>query len=156
MGKNSKLNITTRGRYAVMAMTELAQKENSQPVPLSEIAEQGKISLSYLEQLFAGLRRNGLVKSYKGPGGGYILAKPPAEIRISDILQSAEDSVPAKKSANGKQKLNTNSKASHLWDKISEIIYFSTHHLSLDDIIQENLHNHPFLDKIYETFSKHG
>ena len=150
--KKSNLNLTTRGRYAVMAMTELAERNDNQPVPLAEIAQTGKISLSYLEQLFAGLRRNGLVKSYKGPGGGYILAKSADQIKISDILHSAEDSVPAKRSAGSKDKIGKNPKTGQLWDKISEILYLSTSQLSLEDVVNDNLNDHPALDKIYKVF----
>ncbi len=81
------MRLSTKGRYAVMAMADLAQHEAaSRPVSLADIAQRQEISLSYLEQLFAKLRRGGLVKSVRGPGGGYRLSRPSAETRISDII----------------------------------------------------------------------
>src|SRR5207253_8245329 len=68
------MRLSTKGRYAVMAMVDLAKHSGGEPVSLAEIAERQEISLSYLEQLFAMLRKNGLVKSVRGPGGGYLLA----------------------------------------------------------------------------------
>ena len=71
------MRLSTKGRYAVMAMVDLAQHSGGGPVSLAEIAERQEISLSYLEQLFAMLRKGGLVKSVRGPGGGYLLAHGP-------------------------------------------------------------------------------
>ncbi len=153
MSGHKKLKLTTRGRYAVMAMVELAQKEGGTPVPLVEIAESGQISLSYLEQLFAGLRRNGLVKSYRGPGGGYILAKPASTIKIADILDSAEDCVPAKRNTKAKNSNHTGNKQTHaLWGSIGEILYISMKQISLDDVNNDRLDNHPMVNKLFETF----
>ncbi len=151
--KKTNLHLTTRGRYAVIAMAELAEREGQEPVPLADIAKSGKISLSYLEQLFAGLRRNGLVKSYKGPGGGYVLAKSPQDIRISDILRSAEDSVPAKRATGNKQKISKNSKTVDLWDKIGEVLFLFTDKLSLADVINEDIYEHPTYEKLIKTLS---
>ena len=80
-----------------MAMVSLAANIQNAPVPLSDIARQSDISLSYLEQLVSGLRRDKLVKSYRGPGGGYSLALPAAEISIAQILKAAEHSTPGQK-----------------------------------------------------------
>ncbi|MBT5458120.1 MAG: Rrf2 family transcriptional regulator, partial [Rhodospirillaceae bacterium] len=77
------MKLSTKGRYAVMAMVELAQRSGGQPVALADIAESQGISLSYLEQLFAKLRRGGVVKSMRGPGGGYTLSKAAERIRIA-------------------------------------------------------------------------
>ncbi|MCD8520575.1 MAG: Rrf2 family transcriptional regulator [Alphaproteobacteria bacterium] len=83
----TRLKLTTRGKYAVMAMIEIGRSTGKRPVPLSDIAGTTNISLSYLEQLIAGLRRHGLVKSYRGPGGGYTLGKAANDIPVSDILR---------------------------------------------------------------------
>ncbi len=150
---SKRLKLTTRGRYAVMAMVELAQKGQKEPVPLVEIAESGNISLSYLEQLFAGLRKNGLVKSYRGPGGGYILARPLDEIKVSDILDSAEDCVPAKRGAKeSKADQFSNKQAQALWGHIGEILYLSMKNISLEDVISDRLDSHPTVHKLFETF----
>ena len=82
------MRLSTRGRYAVMAMADLAIHAHGNPVRLGEIAERQNLSLSYLEQLFRHLRKSGVVKSIKGPGGGYLLSRPSSEIRISDIIFS--------------------------------------------------------------------
>lgn len=79
------LKLTTKGRYAVMAMTDLAKHSEGRPVSLADIASRQEISLSYLEQLFARLRRAELVRSVRGPGGGYLLARTLEETRISDV-----------------------------------------------------------------------
>ena len=84
------MKLSTKGRYAVMALVDLTSYSKGQPLALAEIAERQEISLSYLEQLFAKLRRGGLVKSVRGPGGGYLLAQPAEETRISDIFLAVE------------------------------------------------------------------
>lgn len=147
-----RLKLTTRGRYAVMAMVELAQKSEKQPVPLMEIARSGNISLSYLEQLFAGLRKNGLVKSYRGPGGGYVLAKPANDIRVAEILDSAEDCVPAKRSAKEQDPASFGNKQTQLlWSHIGEILYISLQHVTLDEVIGERLGDNPTINKLFES-----
>ena len=86
------MRLTTRGQYAVQAMLDLAGQKQM-PVSLSEIARRQRISLSYLEQLFMRLRRAGLVQSVRGPGGGYVLARPPKDIRLSKIILSVEEPI---------------------------------------------------------------
>jgi len=147
--KSPSLRITSRSRHAVMAMVELAQKSQGDPVPLSKIAASGNISLSYLEQLFAGLRRHGLVKSYRGPGGGYILAKPAAQIGISEILISAEDCVPA-----GRNNANDdfgNDQTNALWSHIGDMLQVVLQHVSLEDVTNDNLGAHPVTNKLFES-----
>lgn len=151
MRGTKRLKLTTRGRYAVMAMVELAQKGGKDPVPLIEIAESSNISLSYLEQLFAGLRKNNLVKSYRGPGGGYILAKPAQDIRISEILDSAEDCVPAKRGKEQDPENFGNPQTRVLWGQIGEILYLSMKHISLEDVVANKLGDHPAINKIFDT-----
>ena len=79
------MRLTTKGRFAVTAMLDLALREHAGPVTLAGISEREHISLSYLEQLFGKLRRNGLVESTRGPGGGYTLGKPASDITITAI-----------------------------------------------------------------------
>lgn len=83
------MKLTTKGRYAVVAMLFLSKNSNIKPVTLSEISDSENISLSYLEQLFIKLRRKGLIKSVRGPGGGYVLAKPSSEISVASVMKAA-------------------------------------------------------------------
>src|SRR5258708_21344181 len=89
------MRLSTKGRYAVMAMVDLAKHSGGEPVSLAEIAERQEISLSYLEQLFAKLRKGALVKSVRGPGGGYLLAYAASETRISDIILAVDEPIRA-------------------------------------------------------------
>lgn len=89
------MKLTTKGRYAVTAMLDLALHNSDKPVSLAEISERQDISLSYLEQLFAKLRKSGLVVSMRGPGGGYQLNGSPENIVISDIIAAVDESVDA-------------------------------------------------------------
>ena len=85
------MRLSTKGRYAVMAMTDLARHGADRAVSLAEIAARQEISLSYLEQLFARMRRGGLVKSVRGPGGGYRLARPAAETSVAEIVVAVDE-----------------------------------------------------------------
>ena len=87
------MKLTTKGRYAVMAMADLASNESNKPVSLNEIAIRQNISLSYLEQLFLKLRNNHLVKSIRGPHGGYILEKKAKDIKLSSIIFAVNEEV---------------------------------------------------------------
>ncbi|RPD89549.1 Fe-S cluster assembly transcriptional regulator IscR [Neisseria weixii] len=89
------MRLTTKGRFAVTAMIDLAMNAQTGAVKLSAISERQSISLSYLEQLFSKLRRAQLVESLRGPGGGYILASPASEINIAQIIEAAEDKLDA-------------------------------------------------------------
>lgn len=82
------MEISSRGRYAVMAVCDLAAASDDRPVSLAEIAERLGISVSYLEQLFARLRKNGLVRSVRGPGGGYFLPRPSSDITVAEIFDA--------------------------------------------------------------------
>ena len=87
------MKLSTRGRYAVTAMFDIALHHDKGPVSLAEIAQRQGISLSYLEQLFASLRDQGLVKSTRGPGGGYSLAVDSAKIAIADVIDAVDESL---------------------------------------------------------------
>lgn len=89
------MRLTTKGRFAVTAMLDLAMNEHDKPVTLAGISERQNISLSYLEQLFSRLRRNGLVKSVRGPGGGYLLAKKQGEITVAQIISAVDEEIDA-------------------------------------------------------------
>lgn len=89
------MRLTTKGRFAVTAMLDLALNEVDRPVTLAGISERQDISLSYLEQLFSRLRRGGLVKSVRGPGGGYRIAKDLQAISVSDIITAVDEQIDA-------------------------------------------------------------
>ncbi|HQN64287.1 MAG TPA: Rrf2 family transcriptional regulator [Methylophilus sp.] len=89
------MRLTTKGRFAVTAMLDLALLEAEKPVTLAGISERQDISLSYLEQLFSRLRKQGLVLSVRGPGGGYRIAKPHKEISVSDIITAVDEQIDA-------------------------------------------------------------
>ena len=87
------MRLTTKGRYAVTAMLDLALHATEGPVPLADISQRQGISLSYLEQLFSRLRRQGLVDSARGPGGGYRLARPSTDIAVVDVINAIDENV---------------------------------------------------------------
>lgn len=87
------MKLTTKGRYAIIAMVDLAINGVDEPAPLKEISTRQKISLSYLEQLFSKLRISGLVKSIRGPGGGYILNKNPSNLNLLDIITAVDEKI---------------------------------------------------------------
>lgn len=89
------MRLTTKGRFAVTAMIDLGLRQNSGPVTLAAISQRQQISLSYLEQLFGKLRRNELVESTRGPGGGYTLARNPAQITVAEIITSVDEPMDA-------------------------------------------------------------
>lgn len=87
------MKLTTKGRYAIIAMVDLAINGVDEPAPLKEISTRQKISLSYLEQLFSKLRISGLVKSIRGPGGGYMLNKNPSNLNLLDIITAVDEKI---------------------------------------------------------------
>lgn len=89
------MRLTTKGRYAVTAMLDLALNENRSPISLADISKRQEISLSYLEQLFSKLRQNGLVASVRGPGGGYRLSRGADQIFVAEIVDAVDESVDA-------------------------------------------------------------
>jgi Rrf2 family iron-sulfur cluster assembly transcriptional regulator len=89
------MKLTTRGRYAVTAMLDLALHDGAGPVVLADIARRNRISPAYLEQLLAGLRRSGLIESARGPGGGYRLARPADEITVAHVIAAVNEAVDA-------------------------------------------------------------
>jgi Rrf2 family transcriptional regulator, iron-sulfur cluster assembly transcription factor len=132
------MRLSTKGRYAVMAMVDLAQHSASGPVCLADIAERQEISLSYLEQLFAKLRRGGLVKSVRGPGGGYLLAHHRDETRIADIILAVDEPIHAIRCKPGAT-LGCRGDRSRclthdLWEELSNQIHLYLSSVSLGDV----------------------
>ena len=118
------MRLTTKGRFAVTALLDLALQQSSNPVTLADISQRQKISLSYLEQLFAKLRQSELVDSVRGPGGGYCLAKDLGEVSIADIILSVDEPLDATQ-CGGKENCHNDSKCMNhdLWAKLNEIIF---------------------------------
>lgn len=132
------MKLSTKGRYAVMAVADLAAREDGAPVTLSDIASRQSISLSYLEQLFAKLRRGGVVKSTRGPGGGYRLARPASEIRVSDVVMAVDEPLGATRCGGGvKGCLKTGKRcATHdLWDELGRHVYLFFNSITLADVV---------------------
>ena len=118
------MRLTTKGRFAVTAMIDLALREHTGPVALAAISARRQISLSYLEQLFGKLRRKGLVSSVRGPGGGYNLARPTPEVSVADIIVAVDEPIDAtqcggKENCKDEQKCITHD----LWTDLNKHIF---------------------------------
>jgi Rrf2 family iron-sulfur cluster assembly transcriptional regulator len=137
------MKLSTKGRYAVMAMVELASRGDAKPTTLAEIAERQDISLSYLEQLFAKLRRAGIVRSVRGPGGGYVLAFPPRDTRISDIIIAVDEPVHATRckpgSPTGCTTDGSRCLTHDLWEELGQQIRLFLASVSLEDVCQRRV-----------------
>lgn len=138
------MKLSTRGRYAVMAMADLAgHMQGNRLVPLADISLRQGISLSYLEQLFAKLRRGGLVASARGPGGGYRLARPASETRIADIIVAVDEPIKATRCQDGKSIgcLGKNGRClTHdLWEELGRQIEVFLESVTLGDVIENRV-----------------
>ena len=137
------MRLSTKGRYAVMAMVDLAQHSAGDPISLADIAERQEISLSYLEQLFALLRKGGLVKSVRGPGGGYLLAHHRGETRIADIILAVDEPIRATRCTPGAPigcRGNRSRCATHdLWEELGNQIHLYLSSVSLADVCEQRV-----------------
>lgn len=137
------MKLSTKGRYAMVALADLAQNEASGLVSLGEISRRQDVSLPYLEQLFVKLRRAGLVVSVRGPGGGYRLAKTPDAIRVSEILEAVDETVSAMHTGAGASGALSGSKAqsmtNRLWESLSAHVYVFLHQTRLSDVVGNEL-----------------
>lgn len=136
------MKLSTKGRYAVMAMADLARSSQDRPVPLGDIASRQEISLSYLEQLFAKLRRSNLVSSVRGPGGGYQLARQAEDIRISEIMVAVEEQVDVTRCQHQTKACMASGQrciTHDLWDALGQHIHQFLAKISLDDILQNRV-----------------
>jgi len=132
------MKLTTKGRYAVTAMLDLALHAENGPVSLAEISQRQEISLSYLEQLFSRLRKNGLVNSTRGPGGGYRVARDLDKVAVSEIIGAVNESVDATQCA-GKENCHSHGRClTHdLWEGLSEQIEEFLSGVSLQNMIDQ-------------------
>ena len=137
------MRLSTKGRYAVMAMTDLARHSERRAVSLAEIAERQEISQAYLEQLFARLRRAGLVKSVRGPGGGYRLTHSSAETRISDIVHAVDEPLRATRckgsTFTGCMAAGERCLTHSLWEALGQHIETYLASVSLEDVVERRL-----------------
>tara|TARA_Y100000992_G_scaffold300247_1_gene268507 strand:- start:347 stop:760 length:414 start_codon:yes stop_codon:yes gene_type:complete len=137
------MKLTTKGRYAVMAMADIAKYGHKKPVSLSEISLRQNISLAYLEQLFVMLKNNNLVKSSRGASGGYVLNKPASQIKLSYIFLAVNEEVrtlnckkDSKKGCNNKsQKCITH----NLWDQLDTHINHFFERIKLEDLVNKSV-----------------
>ena len=137
------MRLSTKGRYAVMAMVDLATESHGTPVVLADVADRQEVSLSYLEQLFGKLRRGGLVKSVRGPGGGYLLSRTCDEVRIADIILAVDEPIKVTRCKHGSPegcKSNKSRCLTHdLWEGLGDQIYVYLSSISLADIVHKRV-----------------
>ncbi len=131
------MRLTTKGRYAVTAMLDLALHRDQGPITLADISQRQGISLSYLEQLFSKLRKQGLVESTRGPGGGYRLGLPASEIAVASVIAAVDESVDATRcggleNCQGEQRCLTH----ELWCELSQQIYDFLSNINLGQLVE--------------------
>lgn len=133
------MRLTTKGRYAVTAMLDLAIHADRGPIKLADISQRQEISLSYLEQLFAKLRRNALVSSVRGPGGGYKLQRDSEAIFIAEIIDAVSESLDTTKCQGAGDCQGGETCLTHyLWEDLSEQIHGFLQNISLADLVARN------------------
>jgi Rrf2 family transcriptional regulator, iron-sulfur cluster assembly transcription factor len=131
------VRLTTKGRYAVTAMLDLAIHHGSGPIALADIAQRQGISLSYLEQLFSRLRKRSLVSSVRGPGGGYNLARGADVISIAEVIAAVDENVDTTRCGGAHNCQNNGPCLTHdLWQDLSERIYDYLNRISLQDLVE--------------------
>ena len=136
------MKLTSKGRYAVMAMADLALFKDNGPISLSDISLRQNISLPYLEQIFIKLKDNNLVKSTRGAKGGYVLEKPANEIKISNIISAVDEEVRTlnckKESKKGCNNKSTKCITHNLWDQLDQHINNFFEKVKLQDLVKRN------------------
>jgi Rrf2 family transcriptional regulator, iron-sulfur cluster assembly transcription factor len=134
------MKMSTKGRYAVMALIDIGGQSPDRPVSLAEIAERQEISQEYLEQLFGKLRRAKLVTSSRGPGGGYVLARPAAEIQVSEIVLAVDEELKVTRcegdAVNGCVK-GESCVAHDLWSSLGRQMMYFLESVSLEDVVEK-------------------
>ena len=133
------MKLTSKGRYAVTAMLDVALHSTRGPVPLADISERQEISLSYLEQLFSRLRKQGLVDSVRGPGGGYLLGRDAADIAVGEVVRAVDESVDATRcrgqsDCQGGDRCLTHS----LWQDLSDRISVFLNSITLGELMSKS------------------
>ncbi|MEM6760898.1 MAG: Rrf2 family transcriptional regulator [Pseudomonadota bacterium] len=147
------MKLSTKGRYAMVALADLALQPADTLVTLGDIAQRQDISLPYLEQLFVKLRRAELVASVRGPGGGYRLSRAASEIRVADILAAVDEKVDAMHKGAGASGGASGSKAqsltNRLWEGLSAHVYVFLHQTRLSDVVGNDLAPCPAVPNLF-------
>ena len=133
------MKLSTKGRYSVMAMVDIAAHTEGKPIALADVAERQEISLSYLEQLFSRLRRQKLVVSIRGPGGGYRLSRPAADLYIAEVVDAVSESLDTTRCGNkGDCQNGEKCLTHHLWSDLSDQIHQFLSEISLGDLMRKH------------------
>ncbi|MCB1334210.1 MAG: Rrf2 family transcriptional regulator [Roseivivax sp.] len=147
------MKLSTKGRYAMVALADIALQPASALVTLSDISRRQDVSLPYLEQLFVKLRRAGLVESVRGPGGGYRLARPAEEITVAQVLTAVDETVDAMHKGAGASGGLSGSRAqsltNRLWESLSAHVYVYLHQTRLSDVISNGLAPCPAVPSLF-------
>lgn len=135
--------LTTKGRYAVMALVDIAVNSNGKPVTLADISNRQSIDLGYLEQIFTKLRKVGLVDSVRGPGGGYLLKRSKQEIYVSDVMFAVDENIKMTRCEHktGMGCLDNKSRCitHHFWEKLEDHIHHFLKSMTISDVIDKNI-----------------
>jgi Rrf2 family iron-sulfur cluster assembly transcriptional regulator len=133
------MRLSTRGRFAITAMIDLALRQTSTPVPLADLAQRHRISMSYLEQMFAKLRQQGLVESTRGPGGGYTLARAATTISVADIVAAIEDGATNPQTDGNQRESSASAQAmtQDLWDALQTTVLAYLKTVTLQSLADE-------------------
>ncbi|MDU8911029.1 Rrf2 family transcriptional regulator [Aestuariicoccus sp. MJ-SS9] len=149
------MKLSTKGRYAMVALADIALQPDGVLVTLGDISRRQDISLPYLEQLFVKLRRAGLVESVRGPGGGYRLARAASDIRVVDVLGAVDETVDAMHKGAGASGALSGSRAqsltNRLWEGLSAHVYVFLHQTRLSDVIDNELAPCPAVPTLFSV-----
>ena len=149
------MKLSTKGRYAMVALADIALQPEGTLVTLGDISRRQDISLPYLEQLFVKLRRADLVVSVRGPGGGYRLSRPTSEIRVADVLAAVDETVDAMHKGAGASGAASGSRAqsltNRLWQSLSAQVYVFLHQARLSDVIDNTLAPCPAVPELFSV-----
>ncbi|MTJ04230.1 Rrf2 family transcriptional regulator [Sediminimonas qiaohouensis] len=149
------MKLSTKGRYAMVALVDIALQPEGELVSLGEISRRQNVSLPYLEQLFVKLRRGGLVDSVRGPGGGYRLARPMTDIRVVEVLAAVDETVDAMHTGAGASGGVSGSKAqsvtNRLWEGLSAQVYVFLHQTRLSDVVNNELAPCPAVPTLFSV-----
>lgn len=149
------MKLSTKGRYAMVALVDIALQSSDDLVTLGEVSRRQDISLPYLEQLFVKLRRADLVTSVRGPGGGYRLARPTSEIRVVEILAAVDETLDALHKGAGASGGASGSRAqsmtNRLWESMSAHVYVFLHQTRLSDVVGNSLAPCPAVPTLFSV-----
>lgn len=149
------MKLSTKGRYAMVALADLALAREDALMSLAEISRRQDISLPYLEQLFVRLRRAGLVEAVRGPGGGYRLAREPSDIRVSEVMEAVEETVDALHTGAGASGAVSGTRAqsltNRLWEGLSAHVYVFLHQTRLSDVIRNQMTPCPAVPALFRV-----